>query len=97
MAPVPTSPGTAAPAAGSPNGLMGQLPAQPGNTQADAATGDATRLIGDMIMSLEGLSRQFPDAAPAAREAKMALVKMTQTIVSSQRGQEGPVAPAIMG
>ena len=78
-------------------GPQDSLPAQPGNSQADQETAGATQLIGDMVMSLEGLARQFPDIAADAREAKLLFVKMMQTIVGAQRGPEGPIAPAIMG
>lgn len=63
----------------------------------DDQTKGATDLIGNIVMSIEGLARQFPEIGEDARNIKMALVNMVQTIVGSARGPEGPVSPAMLG
>lgn len=51
--------------------------------------------IRDVLATVEGIARQFPEAAQTASMVKQALVKLTMDVVGSARQPESP-APRVM-
>lgn len=68
------------------------------NTDAQEKARSVMRQVRELSMSVQGIARQFPASAPAARQVADGLKQMMVSIVSDlNKTQESPPSPPVTG